>query len=134
MVRIRLTRRGKRNQPTFRIVAAESSRPIKGKFLEILGHFNPRSKELVLKKDRILEWLKNGAQPSKTVHNLLVDNKIIDAPKVKATRTRTKKGEGEEKKSDSEKLKEEKKIEEKKEGAKVEDKKEDEARGEKKEK
>jgi len=88
MLRIRLTRRGKRNQPVFRIVIAEASRPIKGRFIEILGFYNPRTKEICLKKTRIQYWLSQGAQPSATVHNLLVDNKVIKKPKIKATTQR----------------------------------------------
>ena len=88
MLRIRLTRRGKRNQPMYRIVVAEAKRPIKGRFIEILGHYNPRSKEIVLKKKKIKKWISKGAQPSATVHNLLVSNKVISGPKLKATTKR----------------------------------------------
>lgn len=90
MLKIRLTRTGKRNQPYFRIVVAEASRPIKGRFIEILGHLNPRTKEIKLKKDRIKHWLSKGAQPSPTVHNKLVDAKIIIDKKKKATRIKKK--------------------------------------------
>lgn len=85
MLRIRLTRRGKKNQPYFRIVVAESSRPIKGRFIEILGHLNPRSKKIKLNKKRIRHWLAVGAQPSVRVHNILIDQKIIIDKKRKAT-------------------------------------------------
>ncbi len=88
MLRIRLTRRGKRNQPMYRIVVAEALRPIKGRFIEILGHYNPRSKEINLKKKSIKQWIAKGAKPSATVHNLLVSNKVISGSKVKATTKR----------------------------------------------
>lgn len=91
MLRIRLTRRGKKNQPMYRIVVAEAKRPIKGRFIEILGHYNPRSKEVVFKKKKIKEWISKGAKPSATVHNLLISNKIISGQKIKATTKRVKK-------------------------------------------
>lgn len=85
MLKIRLTRTGKRNQPHYRIVVAEHWRKVKGKYIEMLGFYNPRNKEIKLEKKRIKYWLSVGAQKSPTVHNLLVDNKIIQAPKVKAS-------------------------------------------------
>lgn len=88
MLKIRLTRRGKKNQPYFRIVVIEHWRQSKGKYIEMLGHYNPRSKEISLKKDRILYWLGNGAKCSPTVHNLLVSNKIIKGPKIKASKVK----------------------------------------------
>ena len=84
MLVIRLTRIGKKNQPTYRVVLAEKSRPIRGKFIEILGNYNPRLKTRVFKAERIKHWLSKGAQASATVHNLLVSEKIIEAAKVKA--------------------------------------------------
>lgn len=100
MLRIRLTRRGKKNQPVFRIVLAERSRSIKGRFIEILGFYNPRTKEIGLKKERIEYWLSQGAQTSATVHNLLISNKVVEGSKVKASTKRVGKGgkEGEGKK------------------------------------
>ncbi|MBI2590218.1 30S ribosomal protein S16 [Candidatus Berkelbacteria bacterium] len=72
MLRIRLRRTGKKHQPHYRLVIAEHTAPIKGKFIAVVGHYNPRSKELVLKQDEILKWLDTGAQPSNTVAKLLV--------------------------------------------------------------
>jgi small subunit ribosomal protein S16 len=79
MLRIRLTRTGKKHQPTYRIVVAEHTAPIKGKFVEILGYYLPTQKPKVfeVKKERVEYWMKNGATPSDTVHNLLVDAKIL---------------------------------------------------------
>ena len=71
MLRIRLTRVGKRNQPSYRIVVAEPARAAKGKFVEVLGNYNPRSKELVVKRDRVDAWRAKGAQFSETVAALL---------------------------------------------------------------
>lgn len=71
MLRIRLARVGKKNRPYFRIVAAEHTKPVKGKFIEILGHYDPLKKNLLVKKDQVLDWLKKGAKPSNTVAKLL---------------------------------------------------------------
>jgi small subunit ribosomal protein S16 len=71
MLKIRLSRHGKKKQPIYRIVVAEHTMPIKGKFIEILGFYNPKSKEIGLKKEKIESWMKNGAKPSDTVAMLL---------------------------------------------------------------
>lgn len=81
MLKIRLTRRGKKNKAFYRIVVAEHTAPIKGRFLEALGYFNPHSKERNIKADRVKYWLEKGAQCSDTAHNLLVKEGIIKAPK-----------------------------------------------------
>jgi small subunit ribosomal protein S16 len=69
MVRIRLRRVGARNQPSYRIVAAEKESPRDGRFLEILGHYNPRTEPstVVIDEARLFHWMKNGAQPSDAV-------------------------------------------------------------------
>lgn len=79
MLRIRLTRTGKRHEPTYRIVVAEHSAPVKGKFLEIVGYYLPTRKPKVfeVKADRIQYWISQGALASDTVHNLLVDKKVL---------------------------------------------------------
>lgn len=76
MLKIRLQRKGRKNLPFYRVVVAESARPVKGKFIEIVGHYDPLSKEVVLKKDRIEEYVSKGAQPSQTVARLAVKNGI----------------------------------------------------------
>lgn len=81
MLKIRLTRRGKKNNAFFRIVVAEHTAPIKGGFLEVLGFLNPHTKEKDFKIDRIKYWLEKGAQCSDSVHNLLVANSVIKGPK-----------------------------------------------------
>ena len=89
MLTIRLIRIGKKNASSFRIVLIEKkAAPQSGKFLEVLGHYNPRlsaknGKEINLKEDRIKYWLSQGAQTSKTVHNLLVKKGVIKGPKIK---------------------------------------------------
>jgi small subunit ribosomal protein S16 len=81
MLKIRLTRRGKKNNAFFRIVVAEHTSPIKGEFLEVLGFLNPHTKEKSFKADRIEYWIGKGAQCSDTVHNLLVSNDVIKGSK-----------------------------------------------------
>lgn len=76
MLVIRLARGGRSKYPTYRIVAAESSRAATGKFVEILGHYNPHTKELVIKKEETLKRLSNGAQPSNSVVKLLQKENI----------------------------------------------------------
>lgn len=92
MLVIRLTRVGKKNQPVYRVVLAEKTSPVKGKFIEILGFYNPRLKTKALKADRIQYWLSKGAQASPTVYNLLVAEKLVDGKKVKAWRPKKKAG------------------------------------------
>jgi small subunit ribosomal protein S16 len=71
MLVIRLARGGRSKYPTYRIVAAESARAATGKFIEVLGHYNPHTKELVIKKEETEKRLSHGAQPSNTVIKLL---------------------------------------------------------------
>jgi len=72
MVRIRLRRVGLRNQPSYRVVVADIESPRDGRFLEIVGSYNPRTQPatLDLKEDRIYDWLSRGAQPSESVGKL----------------------------------------------------------------
>lgn len=91
MLMIRLQRVGKKNQPNFRVVLAEKTAPVKGKFIEILGYYNPRLKTRSFNKERILDWLSKGAKASATVHNLLVTERIVAGQKVKAWRPKPKK-------------------------------------------
>mgnify|MGYP001601604409 CR=1 FL=1 len=90
MLTIRLQRVGKKNQPAFRLILTEKKNPVKGKFQEILGSYNPRLKTKSLKGERIKYWLSKGAQLSATAHNLLVNEGIITAKKVKAWRPKKK--------------------------------------------
>ena len=72
-VRLRLTRVGKKKQPTYRIVAADQRSPRDGRFIEIIGTYNPRTDPSSIKVDNAaaLKWLRNGAQPSERVRKLL---------------------------------------------------------------
>ncbi|HEY3196821.1 MAG TPA: 30S ribosomal protein S16 [Nitrospirales bacterium] len=73
MVRLRLTRAGRHKRPFYRIVAADSRMPRDGRYLEVLGTYDPLKTPaaVTMKEDRVMAWLKRGAQPSVTVHHLL---------------------------------------------------------------
>lgn len=73
MLRIRLSRTGRKNYPSYRIVVAEHSGPVKGKFIEILGYYIPTREQKVLEFDekKIKEWIQKGAKPTDTVASLL---------------------------------------------------------------
>ena len=79
MVKIRLQRFGAHKAPKYRIVAADSRSPRDGKFLEILGTYNPKTNpaEVTLNADSIKAWIAKGAQPTVTVKNILVANNVI---------------------------------------------------------
>jgi len=72
MVRIRLRRVGRRNQPSYRIVAADSRVKRDGKYLEMLGYYNPRTHPptVMVREDRVYYWLDHGAQPSDAVDRI----------------------------------------------------------------
>ncbi len=87
MLTIRLSRIGKKKKPMYRLIISEKARDPYGRALEILGSYNPFSKKLIAKKDRIDYHLNNGAQMSPTVNNLLIENKIIKGDKKTASKT-----------------------------------------------
>jgi small subunit ribosomal protein S16 len=72
-VKLRLTRVGKTKQPQYRLIAADSRRSRDGRFIEILGQYNPRMEPSYLKvdNDKAVEWLMKGAQPTERVKKLL---------------------------------------------------------------
>jgi len=76
LVVLRLTRTGKKKQAFYRIVAADSRRFVNSKFIEILGWYNPKTKEVSLKAEQVNAWIAKGAQPSNTVAKLLKENGI----------------------------------------------------------
>lgn len=80
MVRIRLRRTGLRNQPTYRIMVADKEAPRDGRFLEILGSYNPRTEPFTLEVDeaKVYEWLGKGAQPSESVAKLFKSVGLTD--------------------------------------------------------
>ncbi len=72
-LKIRLTRMGGKKKPFYRIVVAESESPRDGRFIEILGNYDPKKDpaEIKIKKDRMIEWLSKGAKPTLTVSHLI---------------------------------------------------------------
>jgi small subunit ribosomal protein S16 len=80
MVKIRLRRTGKTKQPCYRVVVADSRSPRDGRFIEIIGHYEPvrQPKVLNIKTDRARYWLGVGAQPSETVMHLFKQVQVID--------------------------------------------------------
>jgi len=73
LVKIRLMRIGSKKNPFYRIVATDSRSPRDGKFLEILGHYDPRKKPhlVEIKEDRVKDWISKGAQPTVRVGKLI---------------------------------------------------------------
>jgi small subunit ribosomal protein S16 len=80
MVRIRLRRVGSRNQASYRVVVADKESPRDGRFLEVVGHYNPRTEPstIVLKDDRVFYWLSVGAQPTEAVAGLFEQTKLLE--------------------------------------------------------
>ena len=72
-VKLRLMRTGKKKQPSYRVVAADSRSPRDGRFIEIVGHYNPRPdpSEVVIDNGKAVDWLQRGAQPTERVRKLL---------------------------------------------------------------
>jgi len=72
-VKLRLTRVGSKKNPVFRVVAADSRSPRDGKFIEIVGRYNPQTDPSTIEfnEERVKDWLSKGAQPSETVKRLL---------------------------------------------------------------
>ncbi len=93
MLTLRLQRTGSRNRPSFRIVLAESYRAAGKKAIEVLGHYNPGNKAFGIKdQERLNYWIGQHVAMSPTVHNLLVEKKILDSKKVKAWKPKKKEG------------------------------------------
>src|SRR3989338_3934834 len=83
MLKIRLQRIGRKNDPSFRTVLTDSKNSAKsGKFLEILGTYNPKAGEKSLNTERIKYWIAQGAKCSDTMHNFLVHDKVIVGRKI----------------------------------------------------
>jgi small subunit ribosomal protein S16 len=82
--RIRLARKGAKKRPFYRIVVSDSRSPRDGKFIEILGHYDPmlpkeNTNRISLKEDRVIHWLSTGAEPSDKVSKF-IDNQGIKNP------------------------------------------------------
>lgn len=92
MLKMRLQRRGKKNYATYRIVVAEHTAPIKGRFIDDLGYYNPHDKKFVVDAEKVSAWIEKGAQASPTVHNLLINHKVIKGEKKLSWRPKKKEG------------------------------------------
>lgn len=83
MLKIRLQRIGRKNDPSFRVVLTDSKNSTKsGRFLEILGTYNPKAGEKKLESEKIKYWISKGAQCSDTMHNFLVADCIVKGKKI----------------------------------------------------
>ena len=91
MLIIRLQKVGKKHTTTFRVVVTQKTAGPQRKYLELLGNLNRKTKALSLNKERILYWISKGAQPSATIHNLLVSEKIIEGKKLHVSKFSKKK-------------------------------------------
>lgn len=83
MLRIRLSRVGSKRQPHYRVVVADIDAPRDGRFVERIGHYNPRTEnnDFTIQEDRAIHWLSVGAQPSDAVRRLLVRQGTLDRVK-----------------------------------------------------
>ena len=83
MLTIRFQRKGRKNDPSFRIVVLEKARsPKAGNPLEVLGSYHPKTKDTIINADKVKHWMGKGAQVSGTVHNLLITKGVIQGKKV----------------------------------------------------
>jgi len=94
MLTIRLTRIGKKNMPMYRLIISEKTKDPYGDSLEILGSYNPFSKDLQVKEDRLKYWLSKGTKMSDTVNNLLIKKGIIKGEVIKVIKESKKTAEG----------------------------------------
>lgn len=77
MLALKLSRFGKKKQPSFRLIVLEKSKDPWGDYLENLGHYDPRAKKAVFNAERINYWISKGAKPTDSVHNLLVTSGVL---------------------------------------------------------
>ena len=83
MLKMRLQRVGRKNDPSYRVVVTDSrTGPKSGKHVDLLGSYDPKVNRVQIDGDRAKEWLSKGVQASPTVHNILVGQKIIDGKKM----------------------------------------------------
>lgn len=84
-VSIRLRRMGAKKVPFYRIVVADSKSPVKGRFIESVGWYDPRGKRVKADKKKVLEWLKKGARPTESVEKVLLNYSIISSQELSNT-------------------------------------------------
>jgi small subunit ribosomal protein S16 len=82
LLKIRLARVGKKKQPTYRVVIADARAKRDGAYVEIIGHYNPRTEPntFEIDEDKARDWLHKGAQPTERVHKLLATKGLMSAP------------------------------------------------------
>ncbi|MEK7537829.1 MAG: 30S ribosomal protein S16 [Patescibacteria group bacterium] len=92
MVVLRLSRVGKKSHPTFRLIASDKRKDTVGSYLELLGSYDPHATpgRIELNTARVKYWLSVGAQPSDTVHNLLVEKGVLPGPKLVVAKVKKK--------------------------------------------
>lgn len=90
MLKIRLQRIGKRGQAYFKVVVIEHTRRPKGKYLELLGSYDPHKNKVDVDTEKIKHWISQGAHLSETVNNLLVGRGVIEGSKVRAWKPKKK--------------------------------------------
>lgn len=92
MLIIRLARTGKKKQAHFRLIISEKTKDTHGDYLEALGHLDPHAnpRQVVLEAERIKYWLGKGAQTSPVVHNILVEQGIVKAEKLRVWKPKAK--------------------------------------------
>ncbi len=81
MLKIRLRRMGAKKKPSYRVVVAESTAPRDGRFIAVLGHYNPRTQPTTFQvdADKVKDWLRKGAQPTERVARLLANSGVTAA-------------------------------------------------------
>ncbi len=90
MLKMRLQRTGRKNEPHFRVVITDQRNGVQsGKFLDIVGAYNPKAGTIDLKKEAITEWIAKGVQLSDTVHNFLIEHKVIEGKKISSLPKKT---------------------------------------------
>ncbi len=90
MLTMRLQQKKKKNEPHYRLVVTDQRNGVRsGKFIDIVGAYNPKSGSVELKKELITSWISKGVQLSDTVHNFLVEQKVIDAKKISSLPKKT---------------------------------------------
>lgn len=83
MLKLRLQRIGRRNDPSYRVIVCDSRQgPKSGKFIDLLGSYNPKMDTVKIDGEKVRDWIAKGVQVSPTVHNLLIGQKIIEGKKI----------------------------------------------------
>lgn len=90
MLKMRLQRIGRKNEPHFRMVVTDQRNGVQsGKFIDIVGSYNPKAGKVELKNETITEWIAKGVQLSDTVHNFLIEHKVIEGKKISSLPKKT---------------------------------------------